>query len=130
MIVGKGLRKNLMSDLEKEVIVTTDVDGTLVKRNPNGLISITNPYDGETYKYDVHWEHVELLKQYHGRGFCNIVWSANGRKHAESVVDALGLDKFVSVKMTKPMKHLDDKRSAEFIVGSHVFIPKSGWEVE
>lgn len=123
-------RKKLMSDLDKEVIVTTDVDGTLVKRNINGTMIITNPYDGQAYKYDVHWEHVELLKQYHGRGFCNIVWSANGRKHAEAVVAALGLDEHVPIKMTKPMKHLDDKRSPEFIVGSHVFIPREGWSVE
>lgn len=130
MIDGKVLRKNNMSDIDKEVIVTTDVDGTLVKRNPNGNMSITNPYDGITYKYDVHWEHVELLKQYHGRGFFNIVWSANGRKHAISVVEALGLDEFVHLRMTKPMKHLDDRRSPEYIVGSHVFIPKEGWSVE
>jgi hypothetical protein len=114
--------------IDAEVVVGTDVDGTLVRRNDEGEISILNPYDNVTYRYSIHTEHVELLRQYKGRGFFNIVWSANGKKHAESVIDALGLnDGTIDLVMTKCMKHLDDKTKAEFIVGSRVFIPKAGW---
>lgn len=119
--------------IDEQVIVTTDVDGTLVRRiegerYDGEVITVINPYDGIAYKYAVHTEHVELIKQYAGRGFFNIVWSANGVGHAESIAKKLGLyPGVVNLVMTKPMKHLDDKRDAEFIVGSHVFIPREGF---
>ena len=121
-----------------EVIIAVDVDGTLIRRvideditNPywqGQTIDITNPYDNSIYKYFVHTEHVELLRQYKGRGFYIKVWSANGVGHAESTVKALGLDDgTVDCIETKPMKHLDDKKELECIVGARVFINKEGF---
>ncbi len=121
---------------ESETIVAVDVDGSLVKQVPSGYdgfdgIEITNPYDDKTYTYVIHREHVDLLRQYAGRGFYIKVWSAGGVKHAVSVVRALGLnDGTVKEVETKPIKHVDDKRNPVHIVGSHVFIPKTGWSEE
>lgn len=117
---------------EDRVNVVVDVDNTLVKRSPYGEkfeVSIVNPYDGKTYYYAIHHEHVELIKQYAGRGFYIKVWSANGSGHAASVVTALKLDGYVNEVDTKPMKFIDDKTSADQIVGSHIFIPKDKWYV-
>lgn len=114
--------------------VMVDVDGTLVRRSPFGDkfdISIKNPYDNKTYYYQIHHEHIELLRQYSGRGFYIKVWSANGSGHAESVVRALKLDDGTVDEIdTKPMKVMDDKKSLEYIVGAHVFIPKKDWSCD
>jgi hypothetical protein len=119
---------------ENEVIVTCDVDGTLVRpATESDLIVtyITNPYDKKTYKYVIHDEHIDLLRQYKGRGFYIRVWSAGGVKHAASVVKALGLDDgTVDDVETKPMKHVDDKKDGMHIIGSRVFIPKTGFSEE
>lgn len=116
---------------ENEVNVGCDVDGTLVRLAIPGdtdTISIRNPYDGIDYSYVPHWGHVDLLRQYAGRGFYNIVWSAGGVKHAESVVEALGLnDGTVKEIMTKVMKVIDDKDDMNNIVGVRVFIPEAGF---
>lgn len=114
-----------------EVIIGCDVDGTLIRpatEHEDNTIKIVNPYDKQTHRYTIHSEHVELLRQYKGRGFYVKVWSAGGVLHAESVVKALGLDDgTVDEVETKPMKHMDDKKDIEAVVGSRVFIPKEGW---
>lgn len=115
--------------INNEVIIGCDVDNTLVRKVDTGSIQIINPNDNKLFNYEIHTDHVDLLRQYKGRGFYIIVWSANGVKHAESVVIALGLnDGTVDQIMTKPMKHMDDKTEAEYIVGSRVFIPMEGFE--
>ncbi len=114
------------------VNIVCDVDGTLVKRRYGdnlGAFMIVNPYDNTPYWYDIHTDHVELIRQYHGRGFHITVWSANGSAHAAAVVDALGLRDYVHETDTKPMKFLDDKTNPSAIIGSHVFIPRDGWYV-
>lgn len=122
-----------------ETIVAVDIDGTLIRpvdssfKNTieNGFITVINPYDDQEYTYETHTEHINLLRQYKGRGFYIKVWSAGGVKHAVSVVRALGLnDGTVDEVETKPIKHMDDKKSPVHIVGSHVFIPRLGFTEE
>lgn len=120
---------------DHQFVVAVDVDGTLVKRSTyfpprmSGEIEITNPYDKQTYLYDVHHENIELLRMYKGRGFYVKVWSANGSGHAVSVVKALGLDDgTVDECETKPCKHMDDRTAIDAVCGPRVFIPKEGWE--
>lgn len=111
-----------------QFIVACDIDGTLVRRSDTGLYIITNPYDNTAYKYEIHDENIELLRQYKGRGFYIKVWSANGVGHAVSVIEALGLnDGTVDECETKPCKHMDDRTSVDAVVGPRVFIPKDGW---
>jgi hypothetical protein len=116
---------------ENEVIIMCDVDGTLIRPATDSdidVINITNPYDKKTYSYVVHNEHVDLLRQYKGRGFYVRVWSAGGVRHAASVVQALGLDDgTVDDVETKPMKHVDDRKNNMHIIGSRVFIHKPGF---
>lgn len=129
-----------------QVIIGCDVDGTLVRRKKlNDLgnenytgrhLYIVNPYDKQNYGYIAHEAHIELLRQYKGRGFYIIVWSANGVGHAKSVVDALGLgdpadggDGTVDEVMTKCMKVMDDRKDVEGICGSRVYIPEEGFDV-
>ena len=118
---------------KQKVIVACDVDGTLVRLVPEGTtnsIQIVSPYSGTPRYYVVHNEHVELLRQYKGRGFYNHVWSANGEEHAYSVVVALGLDDgTVDETSAKPMKHIDDKSDVASVTGAHVFIPEEGFDV-
>lgn len=120
---------------DAEVIVVCDVDQTLIKSvNPileKANILIVNPYNKKEYWYDVHWDHVDLLRMYKGRGFYIRVWTANGVQHAVSVIKALGLDDgTVDSIETKPMKHIDDKKNSIHIAGARVFIPRPGWSEE
>lgn len=126
-----------MKTIENEVNVGFDVDGTLIRpatredktdesMYPNGrLLHIFA--DNTSKYYLVHTEHVELLKSYRKRGFYVIVWSANGHDHAGRIVRALNLEDSVDLVMTKCMKHVDDRKDIEGIVGSHVFIPMKGF---
>jgi hypothetical protein len=113
--------------IENEVNVGCDIDLTLVRRansnDINNTIKITNPNDNSIHYYVIHNQHVELLKQYKGRGFNIIAWSNNGVRWVQAVVDALGLKDTVSLIMTKPLKHMDDKTNTESVVGARVYIP-------
>lgn len=124
-----------------EVIVCCDVDGTLIRpvntrydtdgQPLHNTVTITNPYNNKQYFYEVHIEHVDLLRMYKGRGFYIRVWTANGVQHAVSVVKALGLDDgTVDSVETKPIKNMDDKKSCIHIAGSRVFIPRTGFVEE
>lgn len=124
---------------DSETIVVCDVDGTLIRPIVdfpegflrNDIVKIKNPYDEQEYTYEIHHEHISLLRQYKGRGFYIKVWSAGGVQHAVSVVKALGLnDGTVDEVETKPIKNMDDKKSSVHIIGSRVFIPRFGFEEE
>jgi len=96
---------------ENEDIVCCDVDLTLVSpvQEINMYdILITNPYSGTTKYYKVHHQHIELIKQYKGRGCFVRVWSHGGAKWAETVVKTLGLESYVDSVETKPLKLIDD----------------------
>lgn len=101
-----------MKIVENEMIVAFDVDDTLVmwhsKVDPINKIQIINPYGGSETWLKPHKRHIELLKEYKGRGMTIIVWSAAGYKWAESVVNSLGIQDYVDLIMTKPGKLVDD----------------------
>lgn len=123
-----------MRVIPDRIEVVCDVDYTLIRpttKNDRHLscVEIINPNSGLATYYTVHHQHVELLRRYKGRGFYITVWSANGSAHAESVVKALDLEDVVDEVKTKPFKHIDDKKDAKDIVGSHVFIPEEGFNV-
>lgn len=85
-----------------------DVDQTLFMHDKMGEYQVLNPYSDSLIPGNKHDVHVELLKQYKGRGLTVIVWSSGGVEWAEEVVKAFGLEEFVDVVMTKPNKLVDD----------------------
>lgn len=119
--------------------VFSDVDDTLIMWNatPEQLekdgIRITCPgglwlnEDGElvpseswTQLVVPHKVHIEQLKKHKARGHTVVVWSAGGWDWARAAVEALGLEQFVDVVISKPRWCYDDLPPAEYM-------PKSQW---
>lgn len=91
-----------------------DVDDTLVLWRPvrpdDWTICLPNYGD-----VAVHEGHVNSLKQHHARGHTVVVWSQGGAAWARSVVEALGLEDYVDLVMSKPRWFYDDKPSNYFM---------------
>ena len=120
-------------DLKKSNNVTCfDCDDTLVIWPKDFRVDredrISFMYGNEQVFLEEHSYHTTFLKHCHNRGDMVIVWSANGYAWAQNVVETLGLGPYVSVVMSKPTRHVDDKESATSIAGSRVFIPHEIYE--
>jgi phosphoglycolate phosphatase-like HAD superfamily hydrolase len=112
-----------MNVIKNEVIVCFDVDDTLVLWNTDKTEGqlFHNPYDNSYTHLKPHKRHIELLKQYKGRGFHVRVWSAGGWQWAEAVVKTLGLESFVDSIETKPAKYIDDLEAKD-VLGVRIYI--------
>lgn len=99
-------------------MIFIDVDNTLVMHNHekhNLAIDIPCPYIEHLIHELVPNEcHIRLLKNCKAQGKRVIVWSAQGWKWAETVVIALGIEKYVDLCMGKPHIIVDDKPWAEW----------------
>lgn len=111
-----------MNVIETEMVVAIDVDGTLIRPNPKGSIQL--PYGSTICSFEPIVEHIELLKSYKQRGFFIMVWSHGGNRHARLTLEALKLERYVDLVLTKPSKHIDDKQTIEDIVGTRIFIAR------
>lgn len=111
----------LMQIFDNEIVVTFDVDDTLIMWPENnkhlnassaqpsdGSIEIPAGYGTGTFHLIPNKRHIDLLKNMKARGHVIIVWSAGGVRHAESVVKALQLESYVDIVLTKPCKYVDD----------------------
>jgi hydroxymethylpyrimidine pyrophosphatase-like HAD family hydrolase len=58
---------------------------------------------------------VDLIKRFNSRNQPVIVWSAGGYEWAQTVVDALQIQEFVTLVMAKPAWFCDDKIGAEIL---------------
>lgn len=139
MVIGlKNKIKKILLDylkdgpitIENDLIVVCDVDDTILMWNnvkwwepDNDLLEITDPTDSSTVWLKPHKAHINLLKKYKAQGYTIIVWSAGGYRWARAAVNALGLDKIVDYRMSKPLKYIDDLKGPEGILGSRVYIP-------
>ena len=91
-----------------------DVDETLVfwktDFDPNDdIIEAVDPYlGGQIIKLVPHHRHVNFLKRAKGQGRQVVVWSAGGAYWAKAVVEALGIEDYVDVIMSKPVAYCDD----------------------
>lgn len=116
-----------MKVIKGEDIVAWDVDDTLALWSKNhtephkDAVPILNPYSEEIVYLRPHKVHIRIMKEYKGRGFTNIVWSAGGVKWAEAVIKALGIEKHVDFIITKPNRHFDDREDKESIIGVRLY---------
>ena len=135
ILIGKFLKRlseKLLPSvtLENDLIVVCDVDDTICIWNnvkwhepSEGLIEILDETDGSSVYLKPHTAHIRLLKKYKTQGYTVIVWSAAGYRWAKSAVTALGLDDTVDLRMSKPLKYIDDLIGPEGIIGTRVYIP-------
>ena len=114
-------------------IVYCDVDGTLVLWDPTPEqsekfgIDITSPcsfsiIDGEaiptgtwTARLVPHNVHIEQLKRFKMRGHTVVVWSAGGWDWCKVVVEALRIEPYVDLVISKPTWVMDDLPASEFM---------------
>lgn len=120
--------------LPKHGAVYFDVDDTLVmwgragKCNPDDLVWVqeTGPR-GERVGLLPHKSHIAQLKKFGESGnWTVVVWSQGGGDWANAVIEALGLQNFVDVCLTKPVLYYDDLNSHEFMTmrRHHDLIPE------
>ncbi len=113
-----------MQVITNEIIIPTDVDGTLIIYDDEGTPGpgkIELDFFGiKKYVYP-HTKHIELVKAFHQRGFRIEVHSGNGWQWAEQVVRVLGLENYVAEVKTKSFKYIDDKDVEDWF-GQRVFI--------
>ena len=125
-----------MRVIKNENVIFFDVDDTLVlwDREFNSphydTVAITDPYDSKTVHLRPHEPHIKLLKNHFSRGTVIVVWSQGGFSWAKAVIDALGLQKFVHLVMSKPKSYVDDL-PVERWMNDRIFIkPDSNWGKE
>lgn len=93
-----------------------DVDSTLVftmSEAPAVFAPRTIQIRGRIFQ--VHVQHVEILKDFAARGHNVVVWSQGGAEWASDVVYALELEEYVHLCITKPNWFFDDKAAHEFM---------------
>lgn len=105
-----------MKVIESSRSVFFDVDNTLVfslRERPHEVTNEITKIKGR--KFWVHIPHREIIKDFKARGHTVIVWSQGGWEWAKSVVEALQLEEYVDVIMSKPDWYFDDKGSGDWL---------------
>lgn len=97
-----------------ETPMVVDVDETLIgkTKSAEGAVFETMVefnYYGQKVRAKPLQKHIEFIKACHSRGYEITVWSANGYRWAEEVVNKLKLNKYVHYIATKPLIYVDDK---------------------
>jgi hydroxymethylpyrimidine pyrophosphatase-like HAD family hydrolase len=106
--------------LEGSQVVYCDVDDTLLfwdwpTSDTENTITLEPWNDGDKVRLTVNLELIEQLRKHSARGHPIVVWSQGGFLWAKTVVEALGLQKYVSVIMEKPTWVYDDLPCNEFM---------------
>lgn len=117
-----------MKTVANEQVIMYDCDDTLILWSGPGnpeAVPIANPNDGNIDWVVPHRAHIKILKDRKGRGAYNVVWSAGGWAWAQSVVEALGLEAYVDMCMSKPCAYVDDKPCQEWLVDRIYLKPDS-----
>jgi FMN phosphatase YigB (HAD superfamily) len=116
--------------LENDKAAFWDVDDTLImydwpedKAHEVVMIGVT-PED----KIAVwpHKEHIKRLTSFKARGQSVVVWSQGGWYWAKTVVEALGIQDYVDVVMTKPRWYFDDLASHHWLTDRSYIDPVTG----
>lgn len=112
--------------LENNNVTAFDVDGTMViwpkdyREKAPGRQEFD--YGGGKIYLTPYQDHITFLKHCYLRGDCVILWSKNGYSWAEQVAQKLGIKKYITLIMSKPCRHIDDKENVTSIVGERIFI--------
>lgn len=119
-----------MRVIEIESTIFIDCDDTLVmwdKTSFDGreIVRVKNPHYGDESVLGIHRGHIKILKDRKARGSFIVVWSAGGYAWAKAVVEALKLEQYVDLVMTKPHAYIDDK-TAEAFMGERIYLPYGG----
>lgn len=97
---------------KNEHVTPFDVDKTLIlpydPESKNPWVWVYDAVTNSKIKMTSHMPNIRLLKEEHHRGSHIIVWSRGGYEWAEAVIEALGLEKYVSDVYTKPYVYFDD----------------------
>ena len=116
-----------MQIIENEQVIFVDCDDTLVMwddtfRQPgDNKIEVFDPNDSSNNYLTPNEKHIDLVKKHKGRGYFVVVWSAAGYAWANSVVNAVKLNDYVDIVMSKPVKYMDDLTANE-ILGTRVYL--------
>lgn len=103
-----------MKLLNTDNALFVDCDETLIlwgdaEHEHDEEVKIQDPYiESCIVKVVIHKRNIDLVKRNKGQGKTIIVWSAGGSKHAETVVKAVKLEKYVDYVMSKPNQYVDD----------------------
>lgn len=112
-----------MKVIRHENVVLFDIDSTLIMHvDPNDyyeaeLIEVGDPLNPlKTIRVLPNAPMIRLLQEEHHRGSFIVIWSRGGYEWAESVVFALGFDKWEKlVVMSKALAYFDDKPVEEWL---------------
>lgn len=104
-----------MKIIRNERVVPCDIDGTLVvhiKEKDNvctlELVSVYDPLEGAHILLRKNLPMIRILKEEHARGAYVVVWSRGGFEWASNVIEALELQDYVDLIISKPHIYLDD----------------------
>lgn len=104
--------------LKNEKVIYIDCDETLILWNyRTEFEDKTIEIGREGFKCRVlpHEPHITEIKRHKARGQSIVVWSAAGFEWATQVVQALQLEDYVDLVMSKPFAYYDDLSSQEFM---------------
>ncbi len=116
-----GNEQNIFFDCDDTLVLRNDSEWNPEGRESSKRVRFKDPYDDQVYYLAPHPKHIQILKEHHARGFTVIVWSAAGHAWAKSVIETLGLEKYVDFYMTKSCKFVDDLPASE-VLGQRVYI--------
>lgn len=104
-----------MKVLKSERTIYVDVDDTLVMHSFNyhkhefEMVAIDDPvHPGSYIQLRKNLNMIRLVREESQRGSTIIVWSRGGWQWANNVVEALELEEYVYMVMSKPLTYLDD----------------------
>ena len=116
-----------MKVFENEQVYFWDIDNTMISGRRRGSdhdfdeVKIYNPYTCEMVYTTPNFGHIDLMKEMKGRGRANVVWSAAGAQWAKAVIEALELQSYVDLIITKPLGYVDDQKASEFM-SNHIYL--------
>jgi hypothetical protein len=107
--------------IDNEHIVAFDIDQTLFMHDESSPYGIINPNSGSQIFGYANSKHIELMRQFKGRGMFVVVWSKSGSKWAEAVVKDLHLTSYVDLIISKFDRYVDDLKANE-VLGERIYI--------
>lgn len=100
---------------KNERVIPCDIDDTLIMHDGAPDVQVYDALENRMLSFRKNEAMIRLLKEEKARGAHIIVWSRGGYRWAASVVEALGLEKYVDQIYTKPLVYFDDKDASEWM---------------